>query len=613
VGRNRAGYTRRPVPFLAAAAVIAASYGSGRLLTAGGRLVIEDGLRRRLTIFTVGYVFLATLLFLLGYVGAFRRPVLIAVALGGAAVAVPFLPGEARAFRAAWRGAGWMRRPLAAIGVLLALDVFLASAPPTSGDAIAYHLSAPKEWLEAGRFFPIWWDWNTFQPFTTEFHQALGQALWNGRAAMVVSALLGVLSVCCVYGLTRDLVGRPAAIVASAVWVTQGMFVWESTGGFVELALAGFIALAAWHLASLHRTGRAQDALWAGLAAGAAAGTKYHGLLFIPVFALLAVLLVHRRRALAFGLFAAGACVALPWYVRNWIVTGNPLYPFAAGIFGGKYLDAGSRYDLSASLAGYGLPGIWRLPFFPIEFLLHTDRYERGYSFSPALFLLTPIAVVLGGRTARLIGLGVAVYVVVWWQTMHQVTRYLLPVLPFAALLTGLAAVALWEHGRRARISLAAVGVVTILPFVAIAGLFTWRIGPGAAGTQSTTVFVQKQTGTYDAFRWLDRNLPAQGRVLLGVRDAYWLNRPYAVFDIPLFSYHQTTAESVARMRRYDVRYLAFIDGELPPSLLPLKKHLRLLVKLDVPFVTSRTLGRVEHEELDVWAWCAARDHPCRA
>ena len=181
MGQQVAGYTRRPVPFLAAAAVIAASYGSGRLLTAGGWLVIGDGLRRRLTIFTVGYVFLATLIFVLGYVDAFRRPVLIAVALAGAAAAIPFLPGEIRAARAAWRRAGWMRRPLAAIGFLLALDVFLASAPPTSGDAIAYHLSAPKEWLEAGHVFPIWWDWNTFQPFTTEFHQALGQALWNGQ------------------------------------------------------------------------------------------------------------------------------------------------------------------------------------------------------------------------------------------------------------------------------------------------------------------------------------------------------------------------------------------------------------------------------------------------
>jgi hypothetical protein len=600
------------VPFLAAAAVIAASYGSGMLLTGGGRLAMEDGLRRRLTVFTVGYAFLALVLFLLGYAHAFHRSVLIAVALAGAALALPFLPGELRAARAAWRDAGWMRRPLVAIALLLVLDVVLASAPPTSGDAIAYHLSAPKEWLEAGRIFPIWWDWNTFQPFTTELHQALGQALWNGRAAMVVTALLGVFSVCCVYGLARELAGRRAAVVAAIVWVAQGMFVWESTGGFVELVLAGFIALSVWHLLALRRSGNPHDALWAGLAAGLAAGTKYHGLIFALAFAVLLLAMARRRRLLSLGLFTAAAVVALPWYVRNWVVAGNPLYPFAAGVFGGKYLDAGARYDLSQSLSGYGLHGIWRLPFFPLEFLLHRTRYERGYSFSPALFLLAPIGVVLGGRTARLLGLGILAYLVAWWETMHQVTRYLLPVLPFAAVLTGIAAVQLWERRNRWRMYVGAVAVVTVIPFIAIAGLFTWRIAPGALGIENTPTFVQKQTGTYDAFHWLDEHLPPQGRVLLGIRDAYWLNRPNAIFDVTLFNYRQQTSDTLARMRRYDVRYLAFLNGYLPKPLVPVRRQFRRIAVLDVPFVTSRTLGRVEHERLDVWAWCAARGNPCR-
>ena len=56
--------------------------------------------------------------------------------------------------------------------------------------ATRYHLIAPEEWLRSGRIFPVWWDWNTFQPFSTELHQALGQALWNGRAAMVVTGNL---------------------------------------------------------------------------------------------------------------------------------------------------------------------------------------------------------------------------------------------------------------------------------------------------------------------------------------------------------------------------------------------------------------------------------------
>src|SRR5262249_34056144 len=160
-----------------------------------------------------------------------------------------------------------------------------------------------------------------------------------------------------------------------------------------------------------------------------AIGIKYHGLLFLPLFALLAAVFSPgpaRRRAIAAGAFLAMTAVALPWYLRNWIVAGNPLYPFAAGIFGGKYLAAASRYDLNQSLGVRGRPGIWRPPSSPLEFLLHTNGYERGYSFTPALFLPPPVALVLGGRKARLIGIGLLAYLVVWWESLHQVTRYLL-------------------------------------------------------------------------------------------------------------------------------------------------------------------------------------------
>jgi len=387
------------------------------------------------------------------------------------------------------------------------------------------------------------------------------------------------------------------------------MFLWEATGGFVELALSAFVALAALHLVAFARSGRPSDAAWVGLAVGLAASTKYHGLLFAPVFAVLVAFLA-RRRLLAVGAFVVAALVGIPWYVHNWTVTGNPLYPFYSTVLGGKYMDAASRYDLNQSLQGYGMHGIWRLPIFPIEFVLHTDKYERGYSFSPALFVLPVVGTWLGGRTARLLALGVLAYVLVWWEEMQQITRYLLPGLALATPLAGFAAVELWRRRPRGRALLAATAAVTLAPFLAITGLFTWRIAPGALGTESQAHFVQRLTGTYDAFRWMDDNLPAGGRVLVGIRDTYWLSRPSAVFNVPLFNFSQPSSVTVQRMRRYDIRYVAFFENGLPQELSPLR--LRLLTRLDVPFVTSRTLGRVQHEVLDVWAWCDAQGNPCR-
>ncbi len=600
------------MPYLAAAAVLAAVYGTGMALTAGGRIGIEDGVRRRLTVFSIGFAVLALTCFGLGVGGSFDRTSLLALTIVGATLVVPFLPRETRTIVAAWRRSGRERWLLVAAGAIVAFDAFLASAPPTSGDATAYHLTAPRDWLAAGHTFPVWWDLGPFQPFSVEMHYALALVIGGGGGAVLFGAVLGGFSAVCVYGLTRDLFGKTAAAIAALLWVGQGMFLWEATGGFVELALSAFVALGAAHLIAFARSRRLQDAAWAGLAAGLAMGTKYHGLLFVPAFAVIAALLVRgpvSRRAVALGTVAIVSLVGIPWYVHNWTTTGNPVYPFYSTTFGGKYMDAGSRYDLTQSLAGYGMHGIWRLPIFPLEFVLHTDKYERGYSFSPALFVLPFVGLAFSRRAGRVLALGALAYVLLWWEEMQQITRYLLPALALVAPLAGLGAIELWRRRPRGRALIAVIAAVSVAPFVAITGLFTWRIAPGAAGTESQAHFMQRLTGTYDAFRWMDRNLPSGGRVLVGIRDTYWLHRPSAVFTVPLFNFSQTPSVTAERMRRYDIRYVAFFENTMPAQLAPLQ--LTLLARLPVAYVTSRTLGHVEQKVLDVWAWCGARSVQC--
>src|SRR5205085_6004098 len=138
--------------------------------------------------------------------------------------------------------AGWERWVLAATAAAVLLDSLLAGAPPTSGDAIQYHLTAPKLWLGAGRMFDIWWDQTTFQPFATEMHYAYAEALWNGAAASVVGAGLAGFSALCVCGVGRALAGPRVGAFAALAWVAQGMFLWEATGAFSEIGTASFVA-----------------------------------------------------------------------------------------------------------------------------------------------------------------------------------------------------------------------------------------------------------------------------------------------------------------------------------------------------------------------------------
>ncbi|MBM3465921.1 MAG: hypothetical protein FJX76_27845, partial [Armatimonadetes bacterium] len=78
-----------------------------------------------------------------------------------------------------------------------------------------------------------------------------------------------------------------------------------------------------------------KSALAAGIAAGVGALAREYGLAF--VLAGIIVMGWRRRPARDFLVYvAAWAVVALPWYARTWMMTGNPLYDNPSGTFPGN-------------------------------------------------------------------------------------------------------------------------------------------------------------------------------------------------------------------------------------------------------------------------------------
>jgi len=131
---------------------------------------------------------------------------------------------------------------------------------------------------------------------------------------------------------------------------------WEATSAFVELGLTFYAVLAVWHAVRWGRAADLRPALWAGLFVGAAAGTKYLGLLVLAiVLGGVALVSLCRRRpadiaAAALAALAAGGW----WYLKNLLVTGNPVYPL---VFGGKWLTPYANAAIHNGLSAYGVGG----------------------------------------------------------------------------------------------------------------------------------------------------------------------------------------------------------------------------------------------------------------
>ncbi|MCU0791328.1 MAG: hypothetical protein MUE42_00405 [Opitutaceae bacterium] len=239
-------------------------------------------------------------------------------------------------------------------------------------------------------------------------------------------ALSGVL----VWRIARDLHGPLGARLAVLALAGSSLFL-ASVSIAQETGLSGLALLLLAHALLAHRRDPTlANALWCAVAASFAALCRDYNLLF-PVIAL--GLLATARPPRAHLVAAAAAMIALvvPWYARNWLLTGNPL--FAHDVLGLFPVPAYHDY-LMGEIRRFWQPSV--VPDFA-GVLAGTLGVGAG-----ALVLLAATASAFRGR-AVLLAL-VAGQVALWALSVSSTAggvvyslRVLGPALPLLAILTG--------------------------------------------------------------------------------------------------------------------------------------------------------------------------------
>jgi hypothetical protein len=343
---------------------------SGSLLAAAALLAAVLPPRGTLAfLVAMGVLADAMLLVTMGLAGvvlrALRPEVLLAIALAWLALAV----GVARlspSAKAPWperaRGplrqvAGTAREPAVAIGAVLVIAslawrAFLATRLPlVDYDGWSYHLVFGDVWLQRGALENVPQRiWTAGYPANSEVLTTWLMAFTRSDALAGLSSLLPApLAMAGVAGLAR-------AFGASRPWAALGGLLFGTTPALVALAGTSYVdassvafAVATWWLGLRVFGGdRARSTLLLlGIAGGIAIGTKgTNAPLMAPILTAAGLVLlrdlvrapsrervgvVGRLAALCLPVVAFGAI----WYLKNWLVWGNPLYPFAIGPFAG--------------------------------------------------------------------------------------------------------------------------------------------------------------------------------------------------------------------------------------------------------------------------------------
>src|SRR6184192_3057853 len=480
------------------------------------------------------------------------RPV--PIALVGLAAVVLGRKDLARALRAVDRTrvrAAWPF--LAVCGALLLAESLAMVAPPVGGDQTKYQLAYPRLYAAAGGLVPTPWSfWGQMQ-FLPNFVFALGFAASGGALARLLNGALGVAAALALATLAGRHLAPRAGAVAGALFFTLPISWSLMTHAGVDLAVVLYTALATAAFLAWAAEGRGADLRRAALMAGFAAGSKLTGLL-VPTLlgaALLAVLAWRaepRRRlagaGLAFGLVVLVA--AGPWYVRNAVETGNPIYPFGYSVFGGRYWSSAASEYLADYYRQYQTTWTARRgasPYaglevvrFPWDLTMHPDSFENGarqsmdvgpfaLAFAPAVLLVRRRRFAVLATAA--VGLGYAGIVA---SAAWAHPRY---VVPGAALLL-VAAVPAARALLPRRLFAAAVAF-TLAGNLALTTRLLQPLWPDqvrvAAGRLAPAEFLRRHSARFAFWERANAEVPAAGLVLVleKIPHPYYIERPFVL------------------------------------------------------------------------------------
>jgi hypothetical protein len=531
-----------------------------------------------------------------GYSGAAAAAALLAPLAARPRTYTTFLAELRARNRAAPRAAG------AALGwgvtlLVGAMTLLESLTPVCAQDALVYHLAIPARYIAEGGFHHVPGSFYASFPQNVDMLFALGLLLGGDVLAQWYHWMLAAAATLAVAALARAVAGSrepsvsPAGL-AAALFASIPTAALISAWAYVDLGVVFFalvsllLFLRFWRRQrGVSLTGLAHrstlDLALAAFFAGVAAGCKYTAavqVIFVVVGVVTVGRLERRRIRLVAGQALLAGAVGLftvaPWLVKNAVLTGNPLNPFAYSLFGGRDWDAARACVLAQSLAEWGgVQSLWDLLRLPWDVTVAGEFFsqERFDGVIGAAFLIGLPLLVFGWRRSgefRLATAFLALWALSWVVTTHQV-RFLLPALAIASALIAAAAVGLrraWPR-RAAAFSLYAA-------VLANAAIIAVHFGghnplPFVLGQESRHSFLARELpgGDYAVFRTIDEKLPAQSRILFGScgNPGFLCKRPYhsdALFEnFTLARYLAASSEPadlLARLRADGFTHLLF-------------------------------------------------------
>lgn len=343
-------------------------------------------------------------------------------------------------------------------------------------DALSYHLPLPQEWIALGRVVPLEHSVYSYLPGYVEAAFAHVGVLMGARPSSAPGLSWGLLegdgqrALACqmlhvfLSVLAAWISGRAAHALARRSCDERGSRLCaRCTSGFVlatpwavvvgslaynemaMLAILGAAMIVAFNAAAAP----ARSATLCALLVGVACGVKPTAIFMVglPVGVILLGSVAPRHWAVvAIAGTLAGLAALAPWLIRNFSECANPVFPYAAGLFGRGHWTAeqAARFAGAHRFDGNLLQRLLLIfmpdPSDPAGPRHRGILHPQWAGFGPLLLASVCVLIARAGRRKEMILLAVAVgaQLLAWLLTTHIQSRFLLPMLVPGAVLISL-------------------------------------------------------------------------------------------------------------------------------------------------------------------------------
>jgi hypothetical protein len=493
------------------------------------------------------------------------------------------------------------------------LHVIPAFTPELEYDTLEYHLGALSEYRKAGHIYFLEHNFYASMPSLTEMLYLWGIEVRSSTVAKLLHASFALLTAIGLIGLGKKFHSRRLGLLAASLYYLLPTTTDLAATARIDLATTFFAFVAG---AMLHRFLFDDDAcaIWpAAIACGLAMATKYTAgpVVALPMLIILLGWTIRTHwqfdpqryrgtrggdeavasqelcppfntRQLHLGYIVTFSVVAiipvLPWLVKNWVFTSNPVYPIADNIFKSPYWGP-EQTELfhRVHAPSFGSISTWT------SLITLAWVYSTFASLaSPILILFVPLLLLLKGVPVSwkyCSWLGLAIYAC-WWFFTFRPERFLFPALPWFAVAGGIAIVRL-ESERTMRLLLQVILAIMLLFQLNCSFLFSAIDvrNPSLYPPQVSNLAVflgQLSRNEYLGRRiftqgWLNTELPPNSKVLyVGEARIYYAAYPLlsnTVFDKSIVgtmvAHSSTTDDVLHMMKQAGVTHIYINQAEL--------------------------------------------------